>query len=111
MDIAVSIVAAVISLLGAGVLSSDMVQKVLRALLGKKEPEKPYSERLSELTESPSKASREVDAVLIELARVSKDRAQAVQQLEADLAILEGREHQGAGWPVQYKSCYCSLVS
>ena len=41
------------------------------------------------------KASREVDAVLLELAQVSKDRALAVRQLEADLTY-DGRARKGA---------------
>ena len=41
------------------------------------------------------KASREVDAVLLELAQVSKDRAVAVRQLEADLTY-DGRARKGA---------------
>ena len=56
------------------------------------EPEKSYSERLSELTASLTKASREVDSILIELSRVAKSRESAVVTLEADLASLEARE-------------------
>jgi len=94
LDILASVVAALLSLLGASLAATQTIQKLLRATLGRKEPEKPYSERLSELTESLSRASREVDAVLVELAPVAKDRAQAVQQLEADLATMEGREKE-----------------
>jgi DNA repair exonuclease SbcCD ATPase subunit len=94
LEIAASIIAALLSLLGAGLASTEAIQKLLRALLGRKEPQKLYSERLAELTESLSKASREVDAVLVELAGVAKDRAEAVQQLEADLATMEGREKE-----------------
>jgi hypothetical protein len=94
LDIVASIVAALLSLLGAGVASTDIIQKLVRAALGRKEPEKPYSERLTELTESLTKASREVDSVLVELSQVAKNRAQTVQQLEADLATMENREKE-----------------
>src|SRR5262245_21251936 len=56
--------------------------------------EKSYSERLAELTESLTKASREVDNVLEELAAVAKGRAQAVEQLKADLDSMQGREKE-----------------
>lgn len=94
LDILASVVAALLSLIGASLASTQVIQKLLRAALGRKEPEKPYSERLAELTESLSRASREVDAVLVELARVAKDRARAVRQLETDLATMEGREKE-----------------
>lgn len=94
LDILASVVAALLSLIGASLASTQVIQKLLRAALGRKEPEKPYSERLAELTESLSRASREVDTVLVELARVAKDRAKAVGQLEADLATMEGREKE-----------------
>src|SRR5262245_44128236 len=94
LDILASVVAALLSLLGASLASTQIIQTLLRSALGRKDPEKPYSERLAELTESLSRASREVDAVLVELARVAKDRARAVQHLEADLATMEGREKE-----------------
>lgn len=94
LEIVASILGAAASLLAGGLASSQLFRDLLRALLRRKEPEKPYSERLAELTESLSKASREVDAVLVELARVSQDRAKAVQQLETDLATMEGREKE-----------------
>src|SRR5438067_2174644 len=94
LEILASIVGALVSLVGGGLASTEIVQKLLRVALGRKEPERPYSERLAELTESLSKASREVDAVLVELSRVAKDRAQAVQRLEVDLATMEGREKE-----------------
>jgi uncharacterized protein YhaN len=94
VDIFASIVASVVSLLGAGLASTQLIQQLFRPLLKRKAPQKPYSERLTELTENLSKASREVDAVLLELAEVAKDRAAAVQQLETDLATMEGREKE-----------------
>ena len=94
LEIVASIAGALLSLLGGGLASTEIIQKLLRAALGRQAPEKPYSERLAELTESLSRASRGVDAVLGELARVAKDRASAVQQLETDLATMEGREKE-----------------
>ncbi len=94
LEILASVIGAVASLLAGGVASSQFFRELLRILLKRKEPEKPYSERLAELTNNLSKASREVDAVLVELARVARDRAKAVQQLETDLATMEGREKE-----------------
>lgn len=94
LDIIASILGALATLLVAGLASTDLIQRLVRILLKREESKKTYSERLAELTENLSKASREVDAVLVELARVAKDRAQAVQQLESDLAKMEGREKE-----------------
>jgi uncharacterized protein YhaN len=94
LDLLAAILGAAASLLGAGLASTGLIQKLVRALIKGEAPQKPYSERLAELTENLSKASREVDAVLVELAGVAKDRAQAVHQLETDLATMEGREKQ-----------------
>jgi chromosome segregation ATPase len=94
LDILISIVGALTSLLGFGLFSTEWTQKLVRALLRRQAPQKPYSERLAELTENLTKASREVDAVLVELARVAKDRARTVQQLETDLTDMEGREKE-----------------
>lgn len=94
LDVLASIIGALASLLAGGLASTELIQRLVRALLGRQVQEKPYSERLTELTESLTKASREVDAVLVELAQVAKDRARAVQQLEADLTTMEGREKE-----------------
>ena len=94
LEIIASILGAAASLLAGGLASSHLFRDLVRVLLKQKEPEKPYSERLAELTESLSKASREVDAVLVELARVAQNRAKAVQLLETDLATMEGREKE-----------------
>jgi len=94
VEVLATILAALASLLAGGVASTDLIQKLVRALLGRPTPQKSYSERLAQLTESLTKASREVDTVLLELAQVSKDRAQAVRQLEADLSTMEGREKE-----------------
>jgi peptidoglycan hydrolase CwlO-like protein len=94
VEVLASILGALASLIAGGVASTDLIQKLVRALLGRPTPQKSYSERLSQLTESLTKASREVDTVLVELAQVSKDRAEAVRQLEADLSTMEGREKE-----------------
>jgi len=94
LEILATILGAAASLLAGGLASSDFIRKLVRAILGRPAPQKPYSERLAELTESLTKASREVDGVLLELAQVSKDRAEAVRQLEADLTTMEGREKE-----------------
>jgi len=95
IEILGSIVAAVTALLAALFASSELIQKLVRRLLGiREEPEKPYSERLAELTASLTKASREVDSVLSELAQVARSREGAVQKLEADLEALETREKE-----------------
>jgi hypothetical protein len=91
-DLSLSIIGAAASLVAGA--STNVIWELLRNRLKRKESEKPYSERLAELTGNLLKASREVDAVLVELARVAQDRAKAVQQLEADLATMEGREKE-----------------
>jgi peptidoglycan hydrolase CwlO-like protein len=93
-EILLAILGALTSLLAGGVASTEIIQKLARSLFGHSAPQKTYSERLTELTESLTKASREVDTVLLEVAQVSKDRAEAVRQLEADLATMEGREKE-----------------
>jgi len=94
LEIGASILGLILSLLGAGLASTKMFQGLIRVPLKQKKPTKSYSERLTELIENLSKASREVDAVLTELARVAKERANAVQQLENDLVTMEGREKE-----------------
>ncbi len=93
IEVIASITAGLASLLAGGLVSSKLIQKLVRHLLGiRKEPEKPYSERLAQLTVSLTKASREVDSVLSELAQVARNREGAVQKLESDLEALEMRE-------------------
>ncbi len=60
----------------------------------KKKPEKTYSERLSELTESLTKASTEVDEILGELATVAQEREETMQKLETEIASMEQHEQQ-----------------
>lgn len=95
IDFLVSIIAGLASLAAGGIASTQLIQKVIRHLLGRPEsPEKPYTERLAELTHSLTRASTEVDAVLTELAQVARSRQSAVENLEANLATLESREKE-----------------
>jgi hypothetical protein len=94
VDVLAAIIGALTSLLAGGLASTELIHKLVRASLGLKTPPKQYTERLAELTESLTKASRDVDAVLLELAQVAKDRAGAVKQLETDLTVMEGREKE-----------------
>ncbi len=93
MEIVLATVAGLGSLLAGGVVFSDVIQKFVGHLLViQTEPKKPYAERLSELSSSLTKASREVDSVLGELAEVAQSREAAVQKLETDIETLETRE-------------------
>ena len=59
IDVLLSLVAGLVSAVaGAGmVLATDAVQKIIRQLLGiRSPPEKPYSQRLAELTASLAKS-------------------------------------------------------
>ena len=94
VELLASILGAIMSLAAGGLASSELIQKSIRALWGRRVPAKPYSERLAELTENLTKASRDVDAVLLELAKVAQDRAEAVKQIESELAAMEGREKE-----------------
>lgn len=92
----IEIIATLVSAVAAGLgfAGLEIVQKLVRQLLGVQEEPKPYGVRLGELTQSLSRASREVDAVLAELAQVARDRESAVHKLETDLASLEQRERE-----------------
>lgn len=57
-------------------------------------PTKSYSERLTDLTTSLTKASGEVDFILRELAEVSREREAAVRKLETDLSSMEVKERE-----------------
>jgi hypothetical protein len=87
-----SLVAGIVSALVGGVAASDAVRNIILEILGRKPTPKPYSERLSNLTGSLTKASSEVDAVLKEMAYVARERESSVRALEAGLVNLEKRE-------------------
>lgn len=90
LDLLVSSIAALLSLLAGGFLTSEIFRKYLR----KERPQKSYSERLSELTTSLTRASGEVDAVLGELSQVARDREKAANELQLSLSQLEEREKE-----------------
>jgi len=95
IEVLVSLVAGLVSMMGFSVASSEVIRKLIHKIFGvQHELEKPYSERLSELTASLNEASRDVDSVLSELAQVAKGREAAVQKLETDLQALETREKE-----------------
>ncbi len=76
-----------------GITASELARTVLRKVFGQTaEPSKTYSERLAELTASLTQSTKQVDAVLAELAHVAKEREATVHALEANLSNLEGRE-------------------
>ncbi len=90
----ISIIAAVFGIVAGIVIPLDQLDKII-ALIRKKEfPRKTYSERLSELTSSLTKASSEVDDILREMAQVAKEREVSVKNLEKGLADLEKREKE-----------------
>jgi predicted RNase H-like nuclease (RuvC/YqgF family) len=93
IEILVSLLAATLSMVAGGIASSEVIQKLLRRVLKLPVQEKGYGERLSELTESLTKASRQVDQVLSELATVAKEREKNVRELEANMQLLEKREN------------------
>lgn len=93
VEILLPILAATLSMLAGGLTNSEVVRKLVDKHLGKSsKSSKTYSERLSELTESLAHSTKQVDAILAELAHVAKEREATVQALEANLSNLEGRE-------------------
>lgn len=94
-DIIFTIIGSLLSILGAGIASNELVRDLVRHVLGtQKKAEKTYSERLSMLTASLMKASGEVDSFLAELALVARSRESAIQKLEGDLQSLQTREKE-----------------
>lgn len=93
----------------AGLATLQVVQELLRSKSRiQKERHKPYSVRLTELTTSLNKASREVNSVLEELAQVSKNREDAVRKVEGDLSMLERRA--AFIYPLQNRSQRCATT-
>lgn len=103
-ELVFTVLAALVSVLTAAAgltikgngLGEQMVRRLFQAfgLQVPKEPEKTYSERLSELTESLTKSSLEVDSVLQELASVAKEKESAVRELEGRLADFSQEEEK-----------------
>lgn len=93
----IEIIASLLSLLGAGAaLNSAPVQQLIRKILRAEErhAKESYRGKLDQLLASLSKASEEVEAVLMELGQVAKERQEAVQKLENDLRALKTRENE-----------------
>jgi chromosome segregation ATPase len=93
IEILVPLLGAMLSMVAGGIVSSEVIQKLLRRVLKLPVPEKSYGERLSELTGNLTEASRQVDQVLLELATVAKEREKTVRELEANMQLLEKREN------------------
>jgi hypothetical protein len=94
IDLAISFIAALLSSATGALATTEFVRKVLYGILKKERPKKTYSERLSDLTASLTKASGEVDNVVREMAQVAKERESSVNNLEAGLRGLEERERE-----------------
>jgi hypothetical protein len=96
MEIIITILGGVVSVLAGGVATSDLTKHLLKFLLkGKLKPEElTYSEKLERLSSALSQTSREFDDLLRELAAVAKSRERAVQSLEANMKGLEARERE-----------------
>jgi hypothetical protein len=94
--IIVALVSGLISLLAGSTFFNETFRKMISKLFGISYPaqQQSYSGRLSALTDSLTKASREVDTVLGELAQVARNREAAVRQLEDGLKSMEEREKQ-----------------
>jgi hypothetical protein len=93
---AITVVASMLAgLIGVSAPSEKLIKKLYIKLGGKEfEDQIPYSEKLTNLTSNLMKSSKEMDALLAELAQVAKDREQAVKKMEADLSNLQGREQE-----------------
>ena len=94
IEVLAAVIAAVASLVGGGLATTEVIRKLLRRALGQPEPSKTHSERLSELTSSLTSASAEVDSVLRELSTVAKEKEVSVKQLEAGLSALQEKEQE-----------------
>ena len=89
-----AVIGALARLLVGGIASTELIRKLVHQILGKPEPEKTYSQRLSELTHSLTNASSEVDSLLTELGQVAKEKETSVRKLEQGLSALEEKEQE-----------------
>jgi len=94
IEIIATVLGGLIALLANLVAASDLFRPIIRRILGKEEPPKSYSDRMHELMTSLTNSSREVDAVLSEIAKVASDREANLRGLEKELALLESREKE-----------------
>lgn len=95
IEVLVSILAGLLSMVLGGVASNEALQKFFRKILKLPEPQAiPYAARLSQLTAKLDEASSEVDEVLTEISAVTDQRQKRVEKLESDLSQLELKENQ-----------------
>jgi septal ring factor EnvC (AmiA/AmiB activator) len=96
LEILISLLGGLLSLSAGGVVASELIQRSIRKLFGKEQKQETLSHRdkLAKLTESLMTASRDVDAVLLELSQVARDREKAVERIETDLVNLQEREKE-----------------
>lgn len=97
IEVMLSILSGVASLLAGGLGTSDFVRRIVDRFLqqrprGRLADADAYSERLARLTHELTRSSYEVDKTIAELAQVARDRETAVRKLETDLAALSDRE-------------------
>ena len=93
-ELFITVISGLLAMLATVVASSDLIRSVLYRVLGKPEPKKTYTVRLSELTQSLTNASAEVDSILAELSRVAKEKQSSVSQAEQGLSDLEKQENE-----------------
>jgi hypothetical protein len=93
IELVASVLGALLSMVVGGAGFSDAIRKLLLHFFRHRSPpEKTYSERLAELSQSLQTSSMQVDEVLSELASVAKERERNIVTLEQELAALESRE-------------------
>lgn len=92
VELLISFLSLALSALAGGVASTEVVRKLVYKFLRKPLPQPTYAERLANLTAGLSKASREVDSVLQEMALVARERETSATRMEGVLLELEKRE-------------------
>jgi ABC-type transporter Mla subunit MlaD len=90
MDIMISLIGVLASM--TSYILVDYVWKYFSHFIRKSKPATSYGDKLSQLTSSLVKASKEVDRVLTELSEVTITRENTIKNLESNLASLEKKE-------------------
>lgn len=86
-------VATVLALLAS--LSAGAVAQIIASLVRRRRPEsEDYSARLSRLTSSLNRSSKEMDKILAELGEVAVSRQRAVEALGDELSTLSKRQKE-----------------
>ena len=98
-EIIFALLSGLLTLAGGRLVINDIAESALRKFFKqrgwlKPQPELPYSDKLNGLTTSLLSASKEMDALLAELAETAKVRKDAVDRVEQELAGLENRERE-----------------